>query len=83
MGMKLNFHIGKLSIDGGSRADGLRTGEALRSHLTELARRGLPGRDASVDRIDAGVLPAGGSPERTGRHLADRIFRSLKGSSDA
>jgi hypothetical protein len=81
--MSVNFHIGKLTIEGGTRADGARVGEALRGRLTELAHRGLPIGPLSIDRLDAGTLPHGASAADTGRHLADRIFRSVRGTRDA
>jgi hypothetical protein len=81
--MNVKFHIGRLTIDGGSRADGVRVGDALRSRLTELAASGVPLRPSKIDRLDAGTLPPGASAEHTGRHLADRIFRSLRGSRNA
>ena len=77
--MKLKFHIGRLTIDGGSRGDGNRVGEALRTRLMELAASGLPLHASKIDRLDAGTLPPGTSVEETGRHLAERIFRSLTG----
>lgn len=81
--MNVNIHIAKLTIDGGSRADGVRVGDALRGRLAELAGSEAPLRAAKIDRLDAGTLPQGAGAERTGRHLADRIFRSLRGSRSA
>ena len=81
--MNVNIHIAKLTIDGGSRADGVRVGDALRARLTELAASGTPLPAMKIDRLDAGTLPEGAGAERTGRHLADRIFRSLRGSRHA
>jgi hypothetical protein len=78
--MHVKFHIGRLTIDGASCADGIRVSDALRSRLTELAGSGLPLRSSKIDRFDAGTLPPGASAEYTGRHLADRIFRNLRGS---
>jgi len=81
--MQVKFHIGRLTVNGGSRADGVRIGDALRSRLTELAGSGLPLQGAKIDRLDAGTLPAGASAEHTGRHLADRIFENLRGARNA
>lgn len=80
--MNINFHVSRLTIEGMSRAEGLRVGEALKTHLTDLARAGMPVRGAKIDRLNAGILSPGASAESIGRHLASQIFRNLKGRRD-
>ena len=81
--MIVNFHIEKLTLEGGSRADGARLGEALRSRLAELTAGGLRAEPGSIERLDAGIIPHAASPEHTGHHLAERIFGSVKGPRNA
>jgi hypothetical protein len=78
--MNIKVHIGRLTVEGVSHADGLRVGEALRSRLAELAAVSLLRRASNIDRLDAGEIPRGASAEQTGRHVAGRIFQNLKGS---
>ena len=78
--MNVKFQIGRLSIDGASRADGVRVSDALHSRLISLVMCDPPLHAFHINRLDAGTLPRGASPEQTGHYLADQIFRSLKGS---
>jgi hypothetical protein len=80
MGVNVKFQIGRLSIDGASRADGARVGDALRSRLASLVMCNPPLHAFHINRLDVGTLPRGASPEQAGDYLAEQIFRSLKGS---
>ncbi len=85
--MLVNLNIGRLTVHGATRADGVRIGNALRGRLQELASSGIPLRAAkgvtNINRLDAGTLAPGASAEQTGRQIADRIFGTLKGRRDA
>ena len=81
--MKVNFNVGSLTIHGGARAAGLQVAQALRRSLTELAASGSPMRALQIERLDAGTLPPGADAEHTGRHLANQIYRTLRGSRNA
>jgi hypothetical protein len=83
MGVTVKVHIERLTVEGSSRADAMRVGDALRAKLTELAADGFVPRSANLDRVDAGELPHGASPEQVGRHTAGRIFQNMKGAPHA
>lgn len=78
--MKVKVHIGRLTVEGASRADAIRAGEALRSRLTELVSKGFEPRPSQISRLDGGEVPHGANAEHIGRHTAGRIFQNLKGS---
>jgi hypothetical protein len=78
MDMSIKIHIRRLTVEGASRADALRAGDALRTRLAALVARGISPAPSHVDRIDAGEIPAG-SMDRAGRRAAERIFAQLTG----
>lgn len=80
--MRINFHIERLTVEGKSRADGLRIGDALRSRLADLAAGGGLSQPSSLNiaHLDAGELARGANAAQTGDHLAGRIVQQLKGS---
>ncbi len=80
--MSVKIHIAKLTVEGASRADAVRAGHALRTHLAALVARGISPVASNVDRINAGEIPAG-SMDRAGRRAAERIFAHLKGGHRA
>ena len=76
--MSVKIHISKLTVEGTSRADAVRAGHALRTHLASLLAHGISPVPSRVSRVDAGEIPAG-STGRAGRQAAERIFTHLKG----
>jgi hypothetical protein len=80
MEMSIKVHISKLTVEGTARADALRAGHTVRTHLASLLAQGISPVPGRVDRIDAGETPAG-SIDRAGRHVAERIFSHLKGGN--
>jgi hypothetical protein len=83
MGVTVKVHIERLTVEGSSRADAVRVGEALRARLAELAAAGFAPRTGNFDRVDGGELPHGAAPEHIGRHTAGRIFQNMKGAPHA
>jgi len=80
MDVTVNIHIERLTVEGSSRTDAKRVGDALRLGLTELVAAGFTPRAANLDRLDGGELPSGATPEHIGRHTAGQIFQSVKGA---
>ena len=78
--MTVKVHIERLSVEGGSYADARRVAESLRVRLAELAAAGFLPRNLNLERLDAGEIPRGASPEQIGRHSAAKIFQTVKGS---
>ncbi len=75
----LHIRIGRLTLEGYSVAEQKRFTNSLQSSLKELARHS--GHDSwrnhnglKVDRVDAGQLPGGATPEAAARHVATRVF---------
>ena len=81
--MRVRIHIERLTVEGRSRSDAVRIGDALRARLTELGSTRFEPAPSSIARIQAGDVPRGATPEQIGRHTAGRIFQALKGCPDA
>lgn len=80
--MRLRIHIDRLTIEGMSPAEARQIGDAVRRHVTRLARAApAPVRPTArqVDRLDGGTVPGGASAAGIGRHVATEIFRELAG----
>ena len=77
---KINFRIGRLTLEGYTRSDQTRFTRTLERKLRDLvaAAPGLNWKAAKdADRIDAGTLPSGATPEQAARHIARQIFLGL------
>ncbi len=76
----LRLRIGRLVLDGMSRADERRVTAAMASHLAALIDR-TPGLDwsrvPSLGRLDGGTVSSRATPDEIGQHLATRIFGGL------
>jgi hypothetical protein len=83
MGVTVKIHIERLTVEGTSRADAMRVGEALRVRLTELAAAGFVPSASNLDRVDAGELRHPATPEHIGRHTAGQIFQNIKAAPHA
>jgi hypothetical protein len=82
----LRFQIGRITVEGFTRADQLRFESSLRSSLSELAHAhnhyAWSAADGlNVSRLDAGRLHPGASPEEAARQIAKRIFATLSQQS--
>jgi hypothetical protein len=78
----LHFEIGRITLYGYSASENARFTHSLRLNLTELARRHRTqawseANGLAIDRLDAGQLPAGASPEDAARQIGARIFAGL------
>jgi hypothetical protein len=78
----LHFKIDRITVDGYSAADQKQFAHSLKSNLAELARRHSDhtwheANGLTMDRLDAGQLPTGASPEDAARQIAARIFAKL------
>ena len=77
----MHFDIARITLYGYSARDRDRFERALRTHLTELAagQQGSWPADGSqfIDRLDAGTVPAGASPERAARVIAARVLGAV------
>lgn len=80
-GTALHIKIGRLTIQGYSSAEQKRFTSALQSSLSELARRSGGQLSAAkalrMNRLDAGRLSAGATPEAAARQIATRLFARL------
>jgi hypothetical protein len=77
---KINFRIERLTLEGYTRSDQARFTRTFESKLRDLvaAAPGLNWKAAKgPDRIDAGTLPPGATPEQAARHIARQIFLGL------
>ena len=78
---KINFRIERLTLEGYTRADQARFTRTLEKTLRDLVTA-APGFDwaaaTGADRIDAGTLLSGTTPERAARHTARQIFLNLQ-----
>ncbi len=79
--MSIRIHIQRLTVEGASRAQAARAGEALRAHLSELTLRGISPQISDIERLDAGEIRAD-DLDGAGRHAAERIFGHLGGKGD-
>lgn len=78
---KINFRIERLTLEGYTRADQTRFTRAFERSLRELAShaRGVDWAAATgADRINAGTLLPGATPEQAARHTARQIVLSLR-----
>src|SRR5438874_2036006 len=78
----LHIRIERLTLEGYSIAEQKRFSNSLQSTLAELGRnsRHSAWRNAGglrLNRLDAGSLPEGATPEIAARNLATRIFEQL------
>jgi hypothetical protein len=77
----VHFDIGHITLHGYSRRDGARFERALRTHLTDLAvaQQGTwpASHSHSIERLDAGTIPAGTSPEHAARLIAARVLSAV------
>ena len=81
-GTALHFKIGRITMDGYSAADQKRFTYSLKLKLADLARRESDllwseTNGLTMNRLDAGQLPSGASPEDAARQIAARIFSKL------
>jgi hypothetical protein len=77
---KINFRIERLTLEGYTRSDQARFTRTFERKLRDLAvaAPGLNWKAAKgADRIDAGTLPSGATPEQAARHIARQIFLGL------
>lgn len=81
--MRARIHIERLTVEGRSRSDAVRIGDALRARLTELGSTGFAPAASSIARMQAGDVARGATPEEIGRQTAGRIFQAMKGGPDA
>jgi len=78
---KINFRIERLTLEGYTRADRARFTQTFEKRMRELvtAARGVNWAGAKgAERIDAGTLPPAATPEQAARHIARKIFLSLR-----
>lgn len=78
----LHFKIGRVTMDGYSLAEQRQFTHSIKLKLAELARRHSdhPWSEANgltMNRLDAGELRSGASPEDAARQIAARIFAKL------
>jgi hypothetical protein len=73
---KLHFNIRRLTLHGYSRADQARFTRTLRAELAKLSAKATPG-DPRIERLDAGEMGSGVSPEEAARRIARRIAERL------
>jgi hypothetical protein len=76
----LRIAVGRMTLEGRSRAEHGRVSAAMAATLARLID-GTPEFDwtaaGGAARLDAGAVPAGATPEHIGRQLARRLFRRL------
>lgn len=81
----IHFDIGRITLHGYSARDRDRFESALRARLTELAAgqhgAGPAGGNQFIDRLDAGTIPAGASPERAAWLIAARVLGAVGSSA--
>jgi hypothetical protein len=80
----IHFDIGRITLHGYSSRERDRFERALRTHLTALARQ--PGAwpasgDSFIERLDAGAIPPGASPERAAQLIANRVVGAVAGAA--
>src|SRR5215469_16949903 len=78
----LHFKIGRITTDGYSVAEQKQFTHSIKLKLAELARKHSdhPWSEANgltMNRLDAGQLRSGASPEDAARQIAARIFAKL------
>jgi len=78
----VHFKIHRITADGYSASDQKQFTHSLKSNLAELARRyrdhtWSQANQLTINRLDAGQLSAGASPEDAARQIAARIFAKL------
>lgn len=79
----LRFHIGNITFEGYGPGEQKRFAGSLQETLTTLARQhsSLNWRamaDVNVNRLDAGELPSGASPEQAAQFVAQKLFVALR-----
>jgi hypothetical protein len=84
----VHFKIERLSLTGYSTAERERFTRSLRSHLSVLAqetdqRSWSQARESPIERVDAGWLPRGATPETAARQIARRILDGLGQEQEA
>jgi hypothetical protein len=76
----VNFNIGGLTMEGYAPAEQKRFTQSLQSRLTELAKAHHQSDWSAglrMNRLDAGQLPVGATPEQAARHIALQIFSKI------
>jgi len=81
----IHFEIGRTTLHGYSARDRDRFESALQARLTELAA-GQHGAGPAlgnqfIERLDAGTIPDGASPERAARLIAARVLGAVGSSA--
>lgn len=81
----LRFRIGKITLQGYGVGEQTRFAASLQGALTTLARQhsGLNWRamaDVKINRLDAGELSSGTSPEQVAQLVARKLFVALQRS---
>jgi hypothetical protein len=80
--IEVHFNIRRLTIEGYSSAGQERFTRSLRAHLSALAQdahqhQWSSANGLAMDRLDAGGLAPGATPETAARQIATRIFAGL------
>jgi len=84
----VHFKIERLTLTGYSTAERDRFTRSLRSHLSVLAQDTnqhwvSQARESQIERVDAGWLPRGATPETAARQIARRILDGLGQEQEA
>jgi hypothetical protein len=83
----IHFDIGRITLHGYSARERDCFENALRAHLAELAASQQGAFPASgnrhIERLDAGTIPAGASPDRAARLIASRVIGAVARSASA
>jgi len=72
---RYHVHIGRLTLEGKSRAEGRRIVAALERHLTVLANQGR-----AAGPVEAGPLAHGAGADAIGSRIAAQVYRKLGGA---
>jgi len=80
--LDVHFNIRRLTIEGYSSAEQERFTRSLRAHLSALAQdshqhQWSSANGLAMNRLDAGGLAPGATPETAARRIATRIFAGL------
>jgi hypothetical protein len=85
----VHIHIDRLVVDGMDARGQQRFMRALEAQLAEAARQAVAagafradGFTRHIERVDAGEMPAGATPEKSAGHVAKAVGTAIQGGRD-